>query len=202
MNAAVPVIGLAGGVGSGKSSVAEAFAAEGCFVIDADEVAAEAMAAPDTRRQLEQWWGSDINAADGSLDRSKVAAIVFTDVAERQRLEGLIHPLVKDRCRGRCGEAPAGSRAIVLDAPLLFEVGLDDWCDMVVFVDTPAAVRHARAEMRHGWAPGEAARREAAQMALDEKRRRSDDVIVNAEDRTSIHRQVAGILDRLHPRTD
>ena len=198
----VPVIGLAGGLGSGKSTVAGVFAASGCFVVDADAVVREVLAGDEVCRQLRQRWGDDMCERDGKLNRSKVAGIVFADESERTRLEAFIHPQVKDRCQIEIAQAPKDAPAIILDAPLLFEVGLDDWCDRIVFVDTPAAIRHSRAEARHGWAPGEAARRESSQLALDEKRRRSDDVIVNAEDRTSIHRQVAGVLDRLHPRTD
>ncbi|MCP4759352.1 MAG: dephospho-CoA kinase [Planctomycetes bacterium] len=198
----VPVIGLAGGVGAGKSTVAEVFESAGCFVVDADVLAKEVLARPETRVALEQWWGKVITGPDGELNPVKVAAIVFKSDAERHRLEALIHPKVGALCAQRLKEAPIGTPAIILDAPLLFEVGLDDWCDRVVYVDAPASLRHARAESRHGWPPGEAATRELAQMGLDEKRIRSDDVVVNAEDRTSLHRQVAGILDRLHPRTD
>lgn len=177
--AVTPVIGLVGGIGSGKSTVAQAFAALGCLVIDADRDAREAMQRDDVIKEVVSWWGSGVLNAAGKVDRAKVAEIVFKDPSQRTRLESLIHPLIKsDRLLVIARARQEGRPAVVLDAPLLFEAGSDKDCDVVVFVDTPLATRLARVAAR-GWSPEELARREAAQMPLDQKRARCPIVIQN-----------------------
>jgi dephospho-CoA kinase len=192
------VIGIAGGIGSGKSTVARAFADLGCVVSDSDAQARAALDRPDIQAQLVSWWGDQIVGSDGSVDRQVVGAIVFGDPAQRSRLEGLIHPLVR-RSRSELIEqaVASGAPAVIVDAPLLFEVGLDKECDAVVFVDVDRETRVARVRARNGWDEAELDRRENAQLALDEKRRRSDYSVSNMGDRTGLSRGVAEILGHL-----
>jgi dephospho-CoA kinase len=178
-----PVIGLLGAPGSGKSTVARALAAEGCAVIDADRLSHEALEEPDVVEQLRQWWGEGVIGPDGRPDRAAIGRIVFQDAAERERLEGLLHPRVHARrreLRAACGRDPA-VRAIVEDMPLLLEKGLADQVDALVFVAAPRAQRLRRLADSRGWDAAEVDRREKSQVPLDTKRARADYVIDNRD---------------------
>jgi len=194
----IPVIGLCGGIGAGKSTVARAFAAENCLVIDSDADARAALTLPHVRETLVGWWGPGVLAADGSVNRKAVAAVVFSDAAERARLEGLVHPIVKaDRRRLIARAAAEGRLGVVIDAPLLFEAGSDAECDTVVFVDALRADRVARVMANRGWSEEELVRREAAQLPLEEKRRRSMHVIDNHGSVQAVNVQVRALLETL-----
>lgn len=193
---APPVIGLAGGIGSGKSTVARILADLGCLVIDSDERARAALDRPEVRDQLVAWWGPDI-LTDGRVNRGKVAQIVFSDPDQRQRLESLVHPIVRQDRAAMIAEAGPGHRAVVIDAPLLFEAGLDRECDAIIFVDTPREQRLARTQANRGWDEAELARREAAQMPPEEKRRRADHVIPNAGSLEDLAAATGAVLERI-----
>ncbi len=176
----VPVIGLVGGVGSGKSTVAAAFAKLGCVVSDSDQAVREVLLRPEVVDTLIGWWGEGILDAEKKVDRKKVADLVFKEPFERRRLEALIHPKVRENRAALIERARAmGAAGVIVDAPLLFEAGVDAECDAVVFVEATREVRLGRVRERRGWDAAELDRREAAQMALDEKRRRSDHVVLN-----------------------
>ncbi len=196
---AVPVvIGVAGGIGAGKSEVARAFAAAGCVVSDSDRSAREALDRPDVRATLVGWWGQGILGSDGRIDRKRVSAVVFADPAERARLEGLVHPIVRQSRAELIAQATAaGAPGVVIDAPLLFEVGLDAECDAVVFVDAPRGLRLARVRETRGWDESELARREKVQLPLDAKRDRSDYEIVNDADPERLRAEARRILDQI-----
>ena len=196
------VLGLAGGIGSGKSAAAKVLGELGCLVIDSDAEARAALEREDVRRTLRSWWGDGVFDASGGVDRKAVGAIVFSDAAERRRLEGLIHPLIKRR-RSAMIEGAEDRVGVVVDAPLLFEAGIDVECDAVLFIDAPREDREARVRAR-GWADGELARREGAQMPLDEKMRRSDAVVRNDADLQTLRARVRDafvmILERVEAR--
>jgi dephospho-CoA kinase len=179
-----PVIGLAGAIGAGKSAVAGILADAGCVVADADAATRAILASREAAETLGAWWGPGILAGDGTVDRGAVARIVFADPAERKRLEGFV-------------PAPAEAPALVVDAPLLFEAGLDGGCDHIVFVDCPRAIRLDRVAKHRGWSDEELARREAAQWPLDRKRLRADSVVVNDADAASLRTKVLDLLKRI-----
>ncbi|CAN0556558.1 unnamed protein product, partial [Laminaria digitata] len=130
-----PIIGIVGGIGSGKSTVAQVFASMGCVISDSDASVREIMLDPRVKSEMAGWWGKAIFAPDGSIDRSKVAQIVFESDMERRKLEGLIHPLVHQRRYAQIEQARAdGAAGVIIDAPLLFEAGVDSECDAIVFV--------------------------------------------------------------------
>ncbi len=192
----IPVIGLSGGIGAGKSTVAKAFAAQNCLVIDADADARAALTLPHVREKLLQWWGPTILASDGQIDRKAVASIVFTRPEERQRLESLVHPIIRaDRTQLINRAAAEGRIAAVIDAPLLFEAGTDSECDVLLFVETPRETRIARVAASRGWDEAELTRREASQLPLEEKRRRSHRVIHNNGQPEELAKQVRSVLD-------
>lgn len=192
------VIGLTGAVGSGKSAAASAFESLGCARFDADRSAKAALDRPEVVDTLRQWWGGEVVGAGGRIDRARVGAIVFADSEQRRRLEALIHPIVREDLVAALRDAAAsGARAIVLDIPLLREGGLDAWCDAIVFVDSPRALRLERVRATRGWSDAELARREGAQLPEGEKRRRADLVIVNDADLAALGRRVADACNRL-----
>ncbi len=190
------VIGLVGGIASGKSAVAQAFASLGCVVCDSDAQAREALNQPQIRDQIVQWWGQDILDQQGDPDRAKIAAIVFRDADQRTKLQGLIHPLVHEM-RARQIEQMPSAPAFIIDAPLLFEAGVDRECDAVIFVDAPRAVRLQRAIQNRGWDEREFDRREEAQLDLKTKRAKSDFEIPNTEDRAALASRCADLLQRI-----
>lgn len=203
MFAGRPVIGIAGGIGSGKSFVAAAFAREGCHVIDSDRQVTQAYRDPSVRERLRTWWGDQVITADGEINRSFIASKIFNDLAERRRLEGLIHPRVNAERAKEMTAAMSGTGrkkppvAFVWDTPLLFETSLNLQCDAVVFVDSPVELRQRRVRKNRGWSESELAAREKSQWPLDRKREISDYVIRNTADAGSVRVQVKDVLSRI-----
>ncbi len=181
------VLGIAGGIGSGKSRVAAAFASLGWLVIDFDAEIRKALATIAVRDTLVDWWGDRVLDADGKLDRKAVASIVFENEHERTRLESLLHPMVlltRDEALEKARQA--GAPGIVLDAPLLFESGQDAACDAVVFVEASLETRLKRVTEHRGWSRDELHKREASQMPLAEKKSRCNYIIENEPGNTDL----------------
>lgn len=195
---ATRVIGLAGGIGAGKSAVAAILRELGCVVSDSDTRAKELLDAPHVRDELVRWWGGSVLGVAGRVDRSAVASIVFADPDQRRRLEGLVHPLLKRERDAAASEAARhGARAFIIDAPLLFEAGLDAECDAVLFVEAPEAARLARVRATRGWSEAELRRREAAQWPLDRKRGLATMVVPNDGDPSLLRQRVQAALEDL-----
>lgn len=188
------ILGLAGGIGSGKSTVAAEFDRLGCRVIDFDEQTRMVLQRPEVIAMLVEWWGQGVRKVDGTLDRSAVGTIVFQDDQQRRRLEGLIHPLVWRTASQVRAEATPGVLGIIFDAPLLFEVGLDKECDEVAFIDAPMAIRLDRVSQSRGWSADELALRTASQDDLESKKGRCRFVIHNSGDKTELRRQVGKVF--------
>lgn len=195
-----PVIGLVGGVGSGKSLVARQLASLGCAVIDADELARSALDEPAVAEQLVDWWGPKVRSGDGRIDRQVVSDIVFNDPGELAKLEKLVHPLVRvasQRLRAEY-EAEAAVVAIVEDCPLLLEAGLDEGCDAVIFVAAERDSRVRRVAQARGWTQADLARREKNQLPLDTKAAKADYVVDNnateADTKSHVRRVLSQIL--------
>ena len=203
MFAGKPIIGIAGGIGSGKSFVARLFGEMGCLVIDSDEQVRQAYQLPAVREALRRWWGDEAFTADGEINRSAIARRIFSDPAERARLEGLLHPLVARMRDERMAEAASDAQvvAFVWDTPLLFETGLHERCDALVFVEAPAEVRLERVRRARGWDAAELARRENLQCPLDTKREISDYRVTNTADADDVRGQVRLTLSRILART-
>lgn len=197
------VIGLTGGVGSGKSTVARMFAERGATVIDADAIVHELQApgAP-LVDEIAGAFGPDVLDADGALDRKALGDLVFRDPEARQRLNALVHPKVGAEFARRLRAAQgAGATLVVLDIPLLFEgreagsggaSAMDFRATVLVWV--PQEVQIERQMARDGCTRTEAERRVHAQMPLDEKRELADHVIDNSEDLAETARQVDEIV--------
>jgi dephospho-CoA kinase len=196
---AKPVVGLAGGIGAGKSKVARILASLGARVIDSDALAHQELRDPEVIRTLTEWWGESILDPDGQVDRSRLAARVFAHAEEKARLEGLLHPRVARRRESLIWELERDDavRAVVLDSPLLFETGLNRRCDSVVFVDAEASVRAERVRRTRGWSEEELHRREKLQAPLDKKRSGADHTVVNNSDEDDLRTQVVRLFNRL-----
>ncbi len=200
-----PIIGIAGGIGSGKTAVARALAALGCEVCNSDDAARTVLALPEVsaaiiKRVARE--GRGVALSDGSVDRSALAHAIFTDPVLRRDIESIMHPRIEALRRAQFAAASTTARALVIDAPLLFEAGLDRECDAVLFVETPRALRLDRLHVARGWSDAELARREDSQLPLDEKRRRSSDVVENHADAASLERAVAVVLGRILARVE
>jgi len=188
------VIGLLGGVASGKSLVAGLLAELGAGVLDADRAAHEVLTDAAVESAARERWGSNVFGPDGRIDRARLARIVFAGGPDgrRQRkyLEQLTHPRIGRLLAGQADRLRAsGAAAAVLDAPLLLEAGWDRLCDKLVFVDAPRDIRLERARKR-GWSEEDFDAREAAQESLEAKRRRADVVVDNSGSAASTRAQI------------
>ncbi|MAE61863.1 MAG: dephospho-CoA kinase [Planctomycetaceae bacterium] len=194
-----PIIGLAGGIGSGKSLVARQLAGLGAAVVDADHIARQALDQPDVIRQLTDWWGTQILTPDRKIDRKKIADLVFADPDQRRRLESLIHPIVAEHRHRIVDQAQADSavKAVIIDAPLLFEAGLDAICDAVIFVHADREIRLRRVAQERRWDAQELDRREISQMGLDFKRQQAHHVVDNDSDESNCLAQVRDVFSRI-----
>jgi len=193
----INILGLVGGIGSGKSYIARLFAKRGAIVIDADAATHEALRQPEIKEKLRTLWGDTVIGANGEVDRPRVADLVFEDPAKRQRLEAIVLPYIYGRLQQTLATAERDPNVplVVLDAAILLETGWKPRCTALVFVDAPEAVRIERAKSR-GWDAAELRRREAAQWSLEKKKQVSDVVIPNAGDEVLLERLVNELFTR------
>jgi len=194
----VLLVGLSGGIGSGKSTVSRALAARGAVVIDSDVVAREVV--EPGRPGLDAIaarFGPRVLGPDGRLDRAALAQLVFNDEGARSDLNGIVHPLVAAETQRRVAAAPPGS-VVVLDVPLLVEAARTGY-DLVVIVEAPAPVRLERLAQR-GMDPEDARRRMAAQATDAERRAVADVVLDNSGFPDDLERQVNELWSELERR--
>jgi dephospho-CoA kinase len=182
-------IGLTGGIGSGKSTVASLLAERGARVVDADRIAREVVApgTPGLAAVVAEF-GGDVVAPDGSLDRPALAAVVFGDPAARSRLDCIVHPLVRARAAEAVAVAPADA-VVVQDVPLLVETGQAGSYDLVLVVETDEEVRVQRLVER-GLSADDARARIASQATDGQRRAVADVVLRNDGDRDALIAQV------------
>jgi dephospho-CoA kinase len=178
------IIGITGGVASGKSLVAKQFAVFGAAVLDADKAGHEALRLPHVEAAARQRWGGVVFGPDGRIDRAKLARIVFAPcpeaAQERKYLEQLTHPEIAGLLKRQAAAfEAAGGKVAILDAALLFEAGWDGMCEKTVFVDAPLEVRQERVLAR-GWTKEDFAAREGVQESLERKRACADVMIDNS----------------------
>ncbi len=191
-----PIIGLMGGMCSGKSTVAEEFARYGCAVIDADQIAHEVLLRQDVIDKIVEQFGRDILDSQGGIDRKKLAIVVFHDREKLRSLCDVVHPYAFARVEELLAEYGKRDdvRAIVLDIPLLVEVGLDKRCDKLIFVECDSRRRLERASEMGFLGENQVNVRENFQISLDKKRAIADNTIDNNSDVSELSRQVAEIF--------
>jgi len=187
------LIGLTGGVATGKSTVASIFARCGAIVIDADQLA-RAVVEPGKPawREIVKAFGKDVLNPDRTLHRQRLGNIVFGSPAKRTQLERIIHPRVARKQQQLTRDAARNNpHAIVIyDVPLLFEAGIDKRVDLTIVVTADQETQIARLKKRNGLSRAEALRRIKSQMPLATKRRLADHVIDGTSKRTDLSRQI------------
>ena len=192
------VIGITGGVASGKSAVAGLFRELGAAVLDADRAGHEVLRQPEVPVLLRQRWGDEVVDPSGEIRRDKVAAIVFGDGpradAELEFLESVSHPRIDALLHEQIQELQqaGGVDVVVLDAALLFEANWHRHCDATVFVDAPVAVRQQRA-LGRGWSLTQFEQRQAVQLPVDQKQAEADYKIDNAATLADARQQVGNV---------
>jgi dephospho-CoA kinase len=197
-----PVIGIIGGIGSGKTAVSTELSRLGCAVVDADAIGHELLGAPEVLDQLRRRWGDEIFSDERHVDRAALAEIVFSSRGDLDALNGILHPLIGQEMSSAVARAmsDASVEAIVLDAALLLEAGWDKLCSHVIFVDTPPDVRYRRVREQRGWEKENWESREKMQISLDIKRRRCDYSIDGSSSVSHLRQQVRKVYPRItHP---
>ena len=194
-------VALTGSVGSGKSEVARIWASAGVPVVSADELSRRVVEpGSEGLAEVLQAFGDGVLGPDGSIDRARMRSRVFQDETARRRLEGILHPRVRELREAWIGERRAEESPLaVSEVPLLFEVGLDSEFDVVVVVDTPEEERLSRVVRGRGLEEAEVRLIMAAQMDPREKRQRADHVLVNEGSLDDLRHRALALLAQLRP---
>jgi len=194
-----PIIGILGGIASGKSSVAAAFAKLGCAVIDADDIAHDLLNDSHVKSQVINEFGTAVLDSTDRVNRSKLGDIVFADESKLTMLNEILHPLITQRAEQLIGqyEKIENIKAIVLDAPLLVEVGWDKKCDKLVFVACGLEKRLKRAQKKGISNENQLKMREKFQISLDSKASLVDNTIDNNSSLSALAEQVAKIFSSI-----
>lgn len=185
-------IGLTGGIGSGKSTVANYFKELGIDIIDADEVA-RAVVAPGqpALTHISNYFGSDVLTADGSLNRNKLREIIFTHPTKRHWLEKLLHPLIRKKMLTLAEQAT--SPYCILAIPLLIENQLKQMVHRILVVDSSEELQISRTQQRDQLSAEQIMRIMATQVSREQRLAAADDVIINDSDLTKIKAQVLAL---------
>ncbi len=179
-----PVVGILGGIGSGKSSVVRCVAGLQLKIIDADRIGHDLLLDKEIQASLRATFGDEIFSEPNVVNRSKLAEKVFGTTTEhnlaRTRLNKIIHPAIRREINQRIASVDEQIDAVILDAALLLEGNWDEKCDWLIFVDTPLAIRQKRVMENRGWSQDELARREATQWSIGQKKDRADFLVDNS----------------------
>jgi dephospho-CoA kinase len=190
-------VGLTGGIGAGKSEVSGRLAARGAVVIDSDRIARDVVAAGSPGlAAVAAEFGAGVLRPDGTLDRERLGALVFADKRARERLNAIVHPLVRQRSAELVAGLPDDA-VVVHDIPLLVENGLAAGFDLVAVVDAPEDVQVDRLRRQRGMAEPDARARIAAQATREQRRAVADVVIDNGGDLARLDRQVSALWERI-----
>lgn len=193
------VVGITGGVGTGKSTVARMLKELGAEVIDADQLAREALRARRAPwRRIVRVFGRTVLNKDGSIDRHALGRRVFQDARARRRLEAIIHPYVIRQTRARLAQLRRAKRVrvVALDVPLLLEAGMRRLVDLLVVVNAAPPVQRRRLQKARGWSAREIDQRVKAQWNVSAKAALADVVIENSSGLLKTRRQVADLWNR------
>lgn len=183
------IVGLTGGIGSGKSSACALFAELGVEIVDADHVSRSVVApGSPALQQLREQFGDAVVTRDGSLDRAWLRSRIFSDAAVRQQVEALLHPLIRSAMLEQIQRSR--SAWLILAAPLLLENRAYDFVDRVLVIDADEAIQVARTSKRDHASEDEVRRIMQVQLPRSERLARADDVISNNGDTASLRRQV------------
>ena len=193
------LVGLTGGIASGKSTVAEILKRQGAAIINADVLAREVVEpGHQAWAEIVNTFGIAVLQPDRTLDRQKLRAIIFDDAAARKKIESIIHPQVRALAEQRIREhAAAGYAVIVYEVPLLFEGNLQEWLRPVILVACDVDTQRNRLQSRDNLSAAQAQKHIVAQMSLEEKRRLADYVVENNGSLEDLERQVQAVLEKI-----
>ncbi len=194
-----PIIGILGGIGAGKSTTAAEFERIGCGLIDADKIAHQLLDEPQIKQKIIEVFGSTILDKDNKIGRKKLADIVFTDESKIRQLNSIIHPAVLAKAEELIEEFNSRPeiKAIVLDMPLLIEVGWEKRCERIIFIDCEAEKRAERSKKKHLFDENQLKIRENLQISLDKKQAIAENIIDNNSELSSLEKQVAEIFSNI-----
>lgn len=194
------IVGIAGGIASGKSAVSSVFEQWGAFILDADRTGHLVLEEPDVRNEIRKIWGDSVFQKDGSINRRALGEIVFSPerTDDLKELERITHPRIRSHLERKVSDLKKSGEypIVILDAPVMFKAGWGQFCDQIVFIDSNFEDRCHRA-MKRGWTEQELRRREAAQVALETKRMKADWVIQNTGSLDELRDQARNIWEQL-----
>jgi len=195
----VKLVGLTGGIASGKSTVAKILQSLGAAIVNADDLAREVVEpGHEAWKEIVAAFGADILQSDQTLDRQKLRTLIFNQPEARKRLESIIHPRVRALAEERIRQyAAAGYPVVIYEVPLLFEGNLQEWLRPVILVACDVETQTARLQNRDHLTAADAEKHIAAQMSLKDKRRLADYVIENNGSLEDLERQTRQILEEL-----
>lgn len=199
MNKKKKIIGILGGIGSGKSTAAEYFQRLGCVVINADIIARQHLESPQILSKIQDFLGRDAILPNGKADRKAIANRVFSNPEQLKTLNGLIHPLVMADIENliKTYQQNPNIKAIVLDVPLLLEVDWGENCDFLIFIDSLKEKRLARAKKNGIMSVEQLDLRESFQVSTKEKAKKASFIIDNNSDLESLYKQVEAVFSEL-----
>jgi dephospho-CoA kinase len=191
------IIGLTGGIATGKSTAAKYLEQKGAEIIDADKIAHQ------VSRKGEKGWqkvvsefGEEILKEDNEFDRAKLAKIVFSNSVKRKKLESLLHPIIIKKMKEKANKYLNQNKTVVLMAPLLFEAGIDKFCDQVWLIAASQEEQIKRIIKRDGITKEEAIKRIESQMSQAEKKEKSDIVITNNDSKEKLKKKIDYYWDK------
>jgi len=194
------IVGIVGGIASGKSSAAKMFKEHGAVLLSGDEIGHQILGEPEIVKAAEERWGRSVIDQNGKIDRHRLAAIVFSEKESREELtflEKLTHPHIKTRLLAEIDRLrTAGTSVVILDAALLLETGWYSMCEKIVFIDASEENREKYAARRN-WTKQELIRRESRQLSLKKKRAAADFQICNNGSIESMREEISRVWDSL-----
>ena len=193
------LVGLTGGIASGKSAVAQILARLGAAIVDADVLSREVVApGHEGWKEIVATFGREVLQADQNLDRQKLRTLIFNNPDARKQLEAIIHPRVRALAERRIREhGEAGSAVVVYEVPLLFEGNLQEWLRPVILVACNVDIQRQRLQRRDGLDAAAAQKHIDAQMSLEDKRKLADYVIENDGSLADLESQVRAVLAKI-----
>jgi dephospho-CoA kinase len=194
------IVGIVGGIASGKSSAAKIFKEHGAALLSGDEIGHQILGEPEIVTAAEERWGSGVIDQNGEIDRHRLAAIVFSEKEHREELtflEKLTHPRIKSRLLAEIDRLrTAGTGVVILDAALLLETGWYSMCEKIVFIDASEENREKYAAQRN-WTKEELICRESQQLSLEKKRAAADFQICNNGSMELMRQEISRVWDSL-----
>ncbi|MES2793092.1 MAG: dephospho-CoA kinase [Planctomycetota bacterium] len=204
----IPVIGVVGGIGSGKSFFAQTLAKrKNLVIVNADAVGHALLERPEIRDRIQERFGDGVIAADGKISRRALGQVVFGQslehAAAKADLEAIVHPPLAAELHRQILEAQAAGQAeaIILDAAILLEAGWRKFCDALVMIDAPPELRWQRVQMTRGWSHSEFEAREASQLSISEKRAAADYIVRNVGSEDEVAQQCLQVLNKIMDET-